>query len=84
MTGTEASEYGWEVLGATDADGRFVLWIEESTTARLRVAPPTGSTLAGYVPVFGADGVVDTSFEVEVSDVRAGSSDAVVRFERLP
>lgn len=84
MTRTEATEYGWEVLGATDADGRFVLWVEESTTARLRVAPPRGSTLTGYVPVFGADGKVDTSFEVEVSDVRAGSSDAVVRFERLP
>ncbi len=76
--------HGAEVLGSTDPDGRFTLWLGESTTARLRVAPPFGSILGGYVPVVDSNGKLDFSYEVEVSDLRAGSSDCVVRFTRLP
>jgi RNA polymerase sigma-70 factor (ECF subfamily) len=75
---------GSEILGMTNPDGSFVLWLQESTTTRLRFAPPYGSALAGYVPVFDANGKLDLSYEVEVPDLHAGSSDCVVRFARLP
>ncbi|MEO6711187.1 MAG: carboxypeptidase-like regulatory domain-containing protein, partial [Planctomycetota bacterium] len=80
---SELFENSWDVLGSTDVDGRFRLPLAEGSTASLRLAPPFG-TRGGYSPVVDALGKLDPSYEIDVNDLRAGSSDRVVRFERLP
>ena len=80
---SELFEDGWDVLGSTDVDGRFQLSLAEGSTSSLRLAPPFGSRV-GYVPVLDAQGKLDPSYEIDVEDLRAASTDRVVRFERLP
>ncbi len=64
MKAAEIYDNGWDVMGASDLAGRFVLRLAESTAAWMRFAPLYGSKTGAYEQVRDVDGKLDRSFEV--------------------